>query len=156
MSEWTFEWNDEAIERLRKLRAEGHSTSEIAKLFNVSKNAVIGKLYRLKTGAGHVPVVRVKRAYKAKPKPKPKQGADKWFKMEPPPAPKLHQPNTPFTRSVLELERGQCKWPEGDRNFVFCGEPQADGQVYCAAHTERAYNKPRHGLSAHFIRTTSG
>ena len=158
MSAWTFEWDDAAIERLKRLKADGHSAVDIAKLLGVSKNAVIGKLYRLKTVAGPVQVARTKRSYQAKPQPsrKQKQGADRWFKMEPPPAPKPQQPNVPFTRSILELVHGQCKWPEGDRDFLFCGEPQATGHVYCAAHVERAYNKPRHGLSAHFIRTTQG
>ena len=42
-------WNDERVELLRKLWAEGQSASQIAaQLGGVSRNAVIGKVHRLK------------------------------------------------------------------------------------------------------------
>jgi GcrA cell cycle regulator len=137
------EWDDAAIERLKQLRAEGRSASEIAELLGVSKNSIIGKLYRLKVKPA--PVAQPKPKPKAQRQPRPrKPSADKWFKMEPPPAPSPSRPNVPFTRSILELGPGQCKWPQGDYDFVFCGEPQAAGSVYCSEHTERAYNGPHH------------
>ena len=37
------EWNEDSINRLRALWAEGHSTAEIGRRMNVSKNAVVGK-----------------------------------------------------------------------------------------------------------------
>lgn len=42
-------WTDERVEMLRRLWSEGHSASQIAeKLGGVSRNAVIGKVHRLK------------------------------------------------------------------------------------------------------------
>ncbi len=41
------EWNEETIEKLRALWAEGHSTAEIGRRMGVSKNAVVGKAHRL-------------------------------------------------------------------------------------------------------------
>ncbi|MAU94985.1 MAG: GcrA cell cycle regulator [Fulvimarina sp.] len=42
-------WTDERVEMLRQLWSEGHSASQIAeKLGGVSRNAVIGKVHRLK------------------------------------------------------------------------------------------------------------
>ncbi|WAP66985.1 GcrA family cell cycle regulator [Jiella pelagia] len=42
-------WTDERVEMLRQLWTEGHSASQIAeKLGGVSRNAVIGKVHRLK------------------------------------------------------------------------------------------------------------
>ncbi|MCK8783218.1 GcrA cell cycle regulator [Roseomonas sp. NAR14] len=41
------DWTAEAIERLRALWAEGHSTAEIGRRMGVSKNAVVGKAHRL-------------------------------------------------------------------------------------------------------------
>ncbi|HWX47384.1 MAG TPA: GcrA family cell cycle regulator [Roseomonas sp.] len=41
------EWTAEAIETLRALWAEGHSTAEIGRRMGVSKNAVVGKAHRL-------------------------------------------------------------------------------------------------------------
>ena len=49
-------WTDERVEKLKKLWAEGLSASQIAaQLGGVSRNAVIGKVHRLKlTGRGLV------------------------------------------------------------------------------------------------------
>ena len=46
-------WNDERVELLRKLWQDGLSASQIAaQLGGVSRNAVIGKVHRLKLSAG--------------------------------------------------------------------------------------------------------
>ncbi|QYU68227.1 hypothetical protein J4558_25925 [Leptolyngbya sp. 15MV] len=42
------DWSVEAIERLKALWAEGHSTAEIGRRMGISKNAVVGKAHRLK------------------------------------------------------------------------------------------------------------
>jgi hypothetical protein len=41
------DWSAEAIEQLRALWAEGHSTAEIGRRMGISKNAVVGKAHRL-------------------------------------------------------------------------------------------------------------
>jgi len=55
-------WTDERVETLKKMWAEGHSASQIAKeLGGVTRNAVIGKVHRLglsnRVGPGGVPEV---------------------------------------------------------------------------------------------------
>ncbi len=42
-----FDWNDEAITRLRTLWDEGHATAEIGRRMGITKNAVVGKAHRL-------------------------------------------------------------------------------------------------------------
>jgi GcrA cell cycle regulator len=42
-----YDWNDAAIQRLRDLWAEGHSTAEIGRRMHVSKNSIVGKAHRL-------------------------------------------------------------------------------------------------------------
>ena len=55
-------WTDERVDMLRQLWTEGHSASQIAeKLGGVSRNAVIGKVHRLKLES------RMKSAVEAKP-----------------------------------------------------------------------------------------
>ncbi len=55
-------WTDERVEMLRQLWTDGHSASQIAeKLGGVSRNAVIGKVHRLKLES------RAKSAPEAKP-----------------------------------------------------------------------------------------
>lgn len=41
------DWTGEAIDLLRALWAEGHSTAEIGRRMGISKNAVVGKAHRL-------------------------------------------------------------------------------------------------------------
>ena len=52
------EWTTEAIDRLRALWAEGHSTAEIGRRMGVSKNSVVGKAHRLHLPARPSPIRR--------------------------------------------------------------------------------------------------
>lgn len=52
------DWTAEAIETLRALWAEGHSTAEIGRRMNISKNAVVGKAHRLNLPARPSPIRR--------------------------------------------------------------------------------------------------
>lgn len=52
------DWSAEAIERLRALWAEGHSTAEIGRRMGISKNAVVGKAHRLNLPARPSPIRR--------------------------------------------------------------------------------------------------
>ncbi|HWL80257.1 MAG TPA: GcrA family cell cycle regulator [Roseomonas sp.] len=52
------EWTAEAIETLRALWAEGHSTAEIGRRMGISKNAVVGKAHRLNLPARPSPIRR--------------------------------------------------------------------------------------------------
>ena len=59
-------WTDERVELLKKLWAEGHSASQIARqLGGVTRNAVIGKVHRLKLSARAKSTVTTKRVKKA-------------------------------------------------------------------------------------------
>ncbi|WP_237214174.1 GcrA family cell cycle regulator, partial [Falsiroseomonas oryziterrae] len=52
------DWTPEAIERLKALWAEGHSTAEIGRRMGISKNAVVGKAHRLSLPARPSPIRR--------------------------------------------------------------------------------------------------
>ncbi len=52
------EWNEDIINRLRALWAEGHSTAEIGRRLGVSKNAVVGKAHRLQLPPRPSPIRR--------------------------------------------------------------------------------------------------
>jgi GcrA cell cycle regulator len=52
------DWTTEAIERLRVLWSEGHSTAEIGRRMGVSKNSVVGKAHRLQLPARPSPIRR--------------------------------------------------------------------------------------------------
>lgn len=52
------DWGADAIERLKALWAEGHSTAEIGRRMGVTKNAVVGKAHRLQLPARPSPIRR--------------------------------------------------------------------------------------------------
>ena len=52
------DWTSEAIDQLRALWAEGHSTAEIGRRMGISKNAVVGKAHRLNLDARPSPIRR--------------------------------------------------------------------------------------------------
>lgn len=156
-------WTDERTKLLRKLWAEGLSCSQIAnQLGDVSRNAVIGKIHRLKLpGRGRV-VANPKAAKKPQEK-KPKivklvfKAATR--KSSVPPQTALlaaplaeevqeflkpdHDVVIPISRrlQLVQLNERSCKWPNGDpltEEFHFCGNEATFGP-YCSYHARIAY-----------------
>ncbi len=130
------EWTPHVIARLAELlaHADGLSYKSIAKLMaqefggKFTRSSVSGKIYRLRLPPGppKKPVIRVQPA-PVKPLPQP-----------------IRRRRTRDLQ-LVELERGDCKWPEGVKvPYIFCGKPAAgEGASYCKFHTKRAYVKPR-------------
>lgn len=111
-------WNDERIEELKRLWAEGLTTGEIGKQLGVSKNAVVGKAHRLGLKGRPSPIKRTGKA--------PAKAAE--------PEPRVH--------SMVDLSHNTCRWPIGDPKepgFHFCGRPTLPGKPYCAEHAAVAY-----------------
>ncbi|MCF8483457.1 MAG: GcrA family cell cycle regulator [Rhodospirillum sp.] len=107
-------WNDEKVEQLKKLWAEGLTTGEIGKELGVSKNAVVGKAHRLGLKGRPSPIKRTKKEVKPEPK----------------------------IRSVVDLSAHTCRWPIGDPRepgFHFCGKPSIPSKPYCSEHASIAY-----------------
>ncbi|MBW8282500.1 MAG: GcrA family cell cycle regulator [Rhizobium sp.] len=141
-------WTDENTELLRELWREGFSAAEIAKrIGGVSRNAVIGKVHRLKLDVHpNAPLVEGNR-HPAAPKRISSNKGNRHIKLNksvnphpveerpaPIPAPRL------LELSLLELENHNCRWPAGDRApFTFCGHRVDDGEVYCTYHCRVAY-----------------
>jgi len=46
--------------------------------------------------------------------------------------------------TLLQLDFGVCKYPEGDKPpYLYCGQPTDDGASFCAEHVAVCYQKPR-------------
>lgn len=154
-------WSPERDEELLRLRAERYSASAIASILGptVSRNAVIGRLFRLGVSAG----TRKKSANPRKPR-KPqaqKKPVLKIVQPSRPDAPRLVRgdvdirlPRKPVSRIVctetdsslastpldvrmMELTSDACRWPVNDPEpkgeYLFCGHPKKYGS-YCAHH----------------------
>lgn len=137
-------WTDERVELLKKLWAEGLSCSQIAgELGGVTRNAVIGKVTRLKLNGRSVN----SRAMESKkslgqiriaPKPKPVSPLASF-----PTAPLPKEDPTPAKLvSLLDLTESSCRWPYGDPVQGFCGCTKVIGLPYCIDHARRAFRFP--------------
>lgn len=143
-------WTDERVVTLKTLWADGLSAREIAgQLGGLTRNAVIGKVYRLGlsgSGGGASQPRRVRTARVARP-PRPRSARPK---PQPPTpaaprvvAPVAEVPEGPgLVASVLQLRAHVCRWPIGDpksADFSFCGHPAQNGGPYCPGHHQRAH-----------------
>ncbi|GGJ39996.1 GcrA family cell cycle regulator [Neoroseomonas lacus] len=152
------DWTAEAIERLKALWAEGHSTAEIGRRMGISKNAVVGKAHRLNLPARPSPIRR-----DAVPRPAPVPRAPRPMPVArqlPPPmlraapvavAPVVAAvPAAPVVRAFPAARprfgSRSCCWPIGEpgtSGFSFCGGEPMAGKPYCTEHAALAYVKPR-------------
>lgn len=153
-------WTEDRVEVLKKLWAEGHSASQIAKeLGGVTRNAVIGKVHRLGLSGRATPSRPVKRPPRlARPKPRlqpdgsvitpkpsrvamidaPLRTAEKAAMVAALPPQMLADGEA---ATILTLRDSMCKWPIGDPadpKFAFCGRKSSAGP-YCEEHGKVAF-----------------
>jgi GcrA cell cycle regulator len=152
-------WNDERVDVLKKLWADGLSASQIAgRLGGVTRNAVIGKVHRLGLSGrattsrmkSHRPRVRVQSAKRLKPRLLSTGNAafrNLYLDNEPyvPPAEELVIPMGE-RKYIQTLTESCCRWPIGDPQqpeFHFCGRKKIPGLPYCEVHARRAFQPPQ-------------
>lgn len=159
-------WTDERVELLRKLWSEGLSASQIAaQLGSVTRNAVIGKVHRLKLssrGRTTAAPARQKKTVSSGSSVKSASRAasvtrsvtsigatalQTQFDAEP--VARYHMRPVenvvvPISRrlELVQLSERTCKWPNGDplsEEFSFCGNDCADTGPYCGYHSRIAF-----------------
>lgn len=147
------EWTVKAIDLLRALWAEGHSTAEIGRRMGVTKNAIVGKAHRLDLPARPSPIRKQEAGgAPATPRRKPSvreaAAPARRFVPQPQPAPPpaaaapVVATVRPFPRASLR----SCCWPIGEpgaRDFRFCAAEADPGKPYCADHVAVAYVRVR-------------
>jgi GcrA cell cycle regulator len=152
-------WNDERVETLKKLWAQGLSASTIAgELGGITRNAVIGKVHRLGlAGRAKSPAAGTQRPRKpraaasmlriprASVRGNTALAAAYEFDVEV----ELEVADNVIPlgqrRSLLELTEETCHWPIGDpgtADFYFCGGATVTSLPYCAYHSRIAYQPP--------------
>jgi GcrA cell cycle regulator len=145
------DWTAEAIDQLRSLWDEGHSTAEIGRRMGVSKNAVVGKAHRLNLPARPSPI---RREAEGSPRPAaqprrtlPVREAVSLRRPEPAPAaPPAPTPVPAVVRPFPRIAARSCCWPMGEPGtpeFRFCAAPAMAPKPYCAEHVAIAYVKVR-------------
>ena len=139
-------WTTDRVEILKKGLEAGLSCREIAAQIGVSRNAVIGKMSRLKLAREKPGAARA--AKKEAADAHRPRGAIKLRQiiLRAPPCEADLAGDEPIhnghTCSLFELSKETCRWPistPGAADFCFCGNPPAEGLPYCAGHSRLAY-----------------
>lgn len=123
-----YDWSPAAIDRLKDLWREGHSGSHVATLMGggLTRCAVLGKVHRLGMSGERRPRVAPVRRYKLVRAPKRAYTR---------PTPKPAVAPRVFGLTLLDLQPWNCRWPQGDGPYRFCGEPRVEDSSYCKPHT---------------------
>jgi GcrA cell cycle regulator len=136
-------WNDERDLRLRQLHAAGCTAEEAAKTltreyddFDVSRNAVLGRLWRLGMS---IPRTTVGERARSNVLTTTRKGSTqvKYIRNTTQrPAQNKPQPKPALPVQVLDLLPHHCRWPVTPTTpWGFCGAGRVDGSPYCYRHT---------------------
>lgn len=146
-----FVWTDERIALLVKLRDEGVCAADIGERIGASRNAVLGKAFRLDLPPPKVKPKSTPGPRQAKAKSAPQQPRIFRQVMRIVPA-NIHggmrivravETDQPALRcaeveprniSLIDLEPNDCRYPYGDGPMTFCGHPKIAGSSYCFHH----------------------
>ena len=138
-------WNQQKVEDLKKLWNEGVATSRIGEQLGFTKNAVIGKAFRL----------GLERRQNSRKKTARSQSISS-VTMYRESSPSGHSQITQkrevtrrrekfsFKKSIVGTGSFKsCQWPIGDpleEGFHYCGGQNIPTKPYCIEHYKRAYN----------------
>lgn len=159
-------WNDERVEQLKKLWADGLSASQIAaQLGEVTRNAVIGKVHRLglatrassnRTNSSRLRLrqAQPRRAAQQQQRQRTTSVGNTAFRqmiesdLSHGALPTVEEIEIPLAerKTLQDLSEGMCRWPIGDpqlADFHFCGRNKVTGLPYCEHHARRAYQPPQ-------------
>ena len=153
-------WTPERTALLIQLFKEGLSAAQIAAQINarlggnITRNAVIGKLYRLGlSGRGRPASISRPRRQPARPRSSGNTAlkAQPLIIRRPKPQPRPRPQPRPIQEieipvgnrvTLLMLKPDSCRWPHGDpgtENFSFCGRKAKPDCPYCEDHAAHAY-----------------
>ena len=139
-------WTDRTPRTLKARLCRRLSCRQIADDIGVSRNAVIGKLSRLKLTREKSGEARpARKAGEKRPRARsvPRLQYQMLQKVYAEPAGAADAPIlSEHCCSLLELSEESCRWPistPGAADFCFCGNMPLEGLPYCAGHTRLAY-----------------
>ena len=135
-------WTPEKVSKLKELWGKGNTAAQIASIIGeVTRNAVIGKAYRLNLAAKSIPKINNfkqvshLRENTAQPDRKTRRSKFKSLLLD-----KNFEPENP--KSLEELHDEICRWPIGhadEPNFYFCGRKSMKNFSYCKLHVLYAF-----------------
>jgi len=136
-------WNNEKVEKLKKLWGKGNTASQIAEIIGgMSRNAVIGKANRLNLSS----TIKTRNTSSSQnfddnsQENNSKQKKLRKSKFQSLIIEKDFEPENP--KKLEELDESSCKWPVGhpeEESFYFCGRSSLKDFSYCKLHLLYAY-----------------
>ena len=126
-----FVWDEDKLNKLKKLWDDGLPITKIGNELGVSRNAIAGKAHRMGLPKRNSPIS--------------KSGDLRKNQSQKTSETKNHLPLKIMLRDV-EWSRNRCCWPIGDPKlpgFAFCGTPIIPGRPYCEEHSNLAYTNTR-------------
>ena len=136
-----FNWTAEAIGILRAKAAAAVPASQIAAIFGITRNAVIGKSHREKI---KLECTDTRSGGYARQRSNLTGFSFRKSTSRPAAIPKLviRDADEPLSRnlSVIDLQKNDCRFiVTDDHPMLYCGAPKADGSSYCAHHHVRCH-----------------
>ena len=135
-------WTPKKVSTLKELWGKGNTAAQIASIIgDVTRNAVIGKAYRLNLAVKSIPksnnFKQVSQYQENVPPPerKTRKSRFKSLLMD-----KNFEPENP--KMLEELNEQTCRWPLGhpdERDFHFCGRKPESNFTYCKLHILYAF-----------------
>lgn len=146
--------------KLRELWASSLSAADIGRVLGFGRNAVLGKVHRLKLAHRNNPGNRKPRTVRepkvrrvAVVKPRPVKNADAENSTHNSKHPlSIVQP--PRNLGLMDLTDAACRFPIGDGPFTFCGHDTQPGSPYCSGHHALCYQPADERLSRGYVNYT--
>jgi len=155
------------LDDIAKRWIDGESSGQIAAVYNVSRNTIIGRVHRMKLPKRERPVNSAmvskatdgrnsqsgkyrgiqQKAVKARAQAKKKKPEPEITSAPEPPVASAEHPRFVISPllTLMEINEHTCKWPIGDPHdpdFGFCGKTPLEGKPYCAEHADIAFVTP--------------
>ena len=135
-------WTLEKVNKLRELWGKGNTAAQIASIIGeVTRNAVIGKAYRLNLAAKSISKnVNNKQVSQPHENAAQTERITRRSKFKSLLLDKNFEPENP--KSLEELHDEVCRWPIGHpdkTNFYFCGRKSMKDFSYCKLHVLYAF-----------------
>jgi len=145
--EYRIAWTPSQIAKLRKLVNEGISNDDIANILGVTKNAIVGKKYRLNISdpnvISHIVISQVKSPVKSVENTQVTlSGSETPAGKHSPPDGRFHPEHPESFLAILPGPRGTCKFPFGGiktGDLTWCGDPVQLKSSYCPEHHKRCH-----------------
>ena len=140
-------YTQELDDKMKRLWSEGFSSGQIALETGLTRNAVIGRLSRLKAPRRDNPRIPVKvppRVQKSRPDRYAERStfhlATELEKQEYDASPFIGLDGLPYTTLTIPTF-GACRWLAGEvsADAPLCGHPTAEHCSYCSKHAARAF-----------------